>query len=74
MTELKLTQLPNGQIALEMEGEIQDVSAMICRAMIANTEFASIVCGAIPTFLDEKKLDRAGYCKAVMEAHGSKKN
>ncbi len=73
MTELKLTLLPDGQISLEMEGDESDIAVMLCRAMVSNVDIATIVLGTIPTFLDEKKFDRAGYCKTVMNAQGLKK-
>ena len=72
MIELKLTQLPNGQVACEMEGENGDIAKMICHAMIGNVDIASMVCAAIPTFLDKKGLSRYGYCQTVMRAQGDK--
>lgn len=72
MTELILKRLPNGQIKCEMEGGNNEIAVMICQAMIGNIDVTSVILGAIPTFLDEKGLSREGYCKTVMEAHGSK--
>lgn len=73
MTELKLTQLPNGQIAAEIEGSHDDIAKMICGAMIGSVDIAAMVCGAIPSFLDKKGIDRAGFCKTIMDAVGDKK-
>ncbi len=72
MTELKLTLLPNGQVACEMEGSDAEICKMICTSMIGSRQFASIILGAIPTFLDERKVDRAGYCETIMKAQGGK--
>lgn len=74
MVELKLTELPDGNISCEMDGSNAEIASMICKAMIRNVDIASIVCGAIPTFLDENKIDRAGYCKTVMDAQGNTKD
>ena len=73
MVELILQRLENGQIKCEMEGGADELAKMICQAMIGNVEIASIVLGAVPTFIDEKGLSREGYCKTVMEAYGGKK-
>lgn len=71
-TEFLLKRLTNGQIMLEMEGTEAEVAEMICDAMSGNIHIASMICGAIPTFLDLKGIDRAGYCKTVMDAVGFK--
>jgi hypothetical protein len=71
-TELSIKQLTNGPISCEMQGEEGDVAQMLCKAMIGSTEVAAIVCGAVPTYLDVMKIDRAGYCKTVMDAVGAK--
>lgn len=71
--ELKLTLLANGQILCETEGEQAEIAVMLCRTMVAYSNIASIVCGAIPTFLDEKNIDRAGFCEQIMNAVGNKK-
>ncbi len=72
MTELKLTLLKDGKISVEIEGEIADISVMICRAMIGNKEVAAMFMGAIPTFLDESGMDRAAFCQQLMNSVGSK--
>lgn len=72
MTEFTLKQLPTGQIICEMEGEETEVAKLICRAMIGNVNIASMICGTIPTFLDEKKIDRKGFCEQIINGHGSK--
>ena len=70
--ELIIRQISNGQISCEMQGEEGQVAEMVCKAMIGSAEVSTIVCSAIPTFLDALKIDRAGYCKTVMEAQGGK--
>ncbi len=73
MTELEISRLENGQILLEMNGTQEDVGIMLCEAMIGDQNLAVMVLAAIPSFLDAKKFDRAGYCKTVMNAKGIKK-
>jgi hypothetical protein len=70
--ELIIKRLPNNQIQIEIAGENLDIAYMLCHAMIENVEIASIVCAAIPTFLDKKGIDRREYCNTVINAVGSK--
>ena len=72
MTELKLTLIEDSKISCEMEGEIADISVMICKAMLGNKEVAAMFMGAIPTFLDESGIDRSAFCQQLMNSVGSK--
>ena len=72
MTEIIFKRLSNGQILCEMEGDKGEIAKMICEAMIKNIDIASIITATIPSFLDEKKIDRAGFCKQIMNAQGNR--
>lgn len=72
MINLEISRLGTNNILLEMDGTNEEIGIMLCEAMIQNQDMAAIVLGAIPSFLDQKKFDRAAYCKTVMNAKGSK--
>ncbi|MES2287658.1 MAG: hypothetical protein V4547_18325 [Bacteroidota bacterium] len=71
--QLIVTQNAEGTIELEFGGEDNTIAVMLAHAMVENKELAAIVCGAIPTFLDAAKIDRAQYCSTVLQAKGLKK-
>lgn len=72
MPEIKLTKLPDGQIRCEIAGDRGEIAVMVCQAMIWNVEIASIFLSAIPSYLDECKIDRTEFCEMIKKAHGSK--
>lgn len=74
MTEIKFTRLEDGKISVEMEGDIIDISVMICEAMVGNPEIAALIHGAIPTFLDATNVDRDAWCQQMINSQGLKGN
>lgn len=73
MNEFILKDIGNDRIHCEFEcNDDAEISVLIARAMIGNPQVAKMILAAIPTFLDEAKLSREGYCITVMEACGTK--
>jgi hypothetical protein len=70
--EFHLKQLPNGLMTCEMEGSVEDICKMLINAMTGSVDISTIVCAAIPTYLDLTNRTRESYCKTVMEAVGAK--
>ena len=63
-----------GQIYVEMKGTNAEIAITLASAMVGSVDIASIVCAAIPIFLDTKGASREGYCKTVMDAIGGNGN
>ncbi len=73
MAELILKDKPDGTIYVEIshnDNNPAEIGIMLASAMAKDIEFASMICSAIPTFLDMVHKSRESYCETVIKAQG----
>lgn len=66
--------MESGKISFELAGDDPNICLMMAELMARNLDAATIIAGAIPSFLDIKGIHRAAFCEQIMKAQGQQSN